>query len=79
MVTSSVMKDVAGGGRGAGDQEVYRANAIRALCRIIDVSRQVYLRGWKLVLDPECYIGGSLGVVWTRIALDAILSFCWLF
>jgi len=39
MVTSSVMKDVAGsGGRGAGEQEVYRANAIRALCRIIDVS-----------------------------------------
>ncbi|PUU80135.1 adaptin N terminal region-domain-containing protein [Tuber borchii] len=37
MVTSSVMKDVAGsGGRGAGEQEVYRANAIRALCRIID-------------------------------------------
>ncbi|PWW72760.1 Coatomer, gamma subunit [Tuber magnatum] len=37
MVTSSVMKDVAGSGaRGAGEQEVYRANAIRALCRIID-------------------------------------------
>jgi coatomer protein complex subunit gamma len=34
MVTSSVMKDVAGsGGRGAGEQEVYGAN----LCRIIDV------------------------------------------
>jgi len=41
MVTSSVMKDVAGaGGRGSGEQDIYRANAIRALCRIIDVSRQ---------------------------------------
>ncbi|KAI5779117.1 adaptin N terminal region-domain-containing protein [Geopyxis carbonaria] len=37
MVTSSVMKDVAGaGGRGSGEQDIYRANAIRALCRIID-------------------------------------------
>ncbi|KAL7276484.1 coatomer subunit gamma [Rhizina undulata] len=39
MVTSSVMKDVAGagGGRGgAAEQDIYRANAIRALCRIID-------------------------------------------
>lgn len=43
MVTSSVMKDVAGGGRGAGDQELYRANAIRALCRIIDVSWKIHL------------------------------------
>jgi hypothetical protein len=41
MVTSSVMKDVAGaGGRGSGDQDIYRANAIRALCRIIDVSQR---------------------------------------
>lgn len=45
MVTASVMKDVAGGGRGAGEQELYRANAIRALCRIIDVSWRVYLQG----------------------------------
>lgn len=52
MVTSSVMKDVAGGGRGAGEQEVYRANAIRALCRIIDVSRRNYL---------------SLGIAWDWI------------
>ena len=45
MVTSSVMKDVAGaGGRGGGEQDIYRANAIRALCRIIDVSG-VGLRG----------------------------------
>lgn len=53
MVTSSVMKDVAGGGRGAGEQEVYRANAIRALCRIIDVSSKVYLQG----LDGRVPIG----------------------
>ena len=40
MVTSSVMKDVQGaGGRGSGEQDIYRANAIRALCRIIDVSK----------------------------------------
>ena len=39
MVTSSIMKDVAGtGGRAGGEQDIYRANAIRALCRIIDVS-----------------------------------------
>ncbi|TGZ82786.1 Coatomer, gamma subunit [Ascodesmis nigricans] len=37
MITSSVMKDVAGaGGRGSSEQDIYRANAIRALCRIID-------------------------------------------
>lgn len=58
MVTSSVMKDVAGGGRGAGDQEVYRANAIRALCRIIDVSWRVCLQGLKEpAFDGECSIG----------------------
>lgn len=41
MVTSSVMKDAQGAtGRGAsgGDSDIYRANSIRALCRIIDVS-----------------------------------------
>ena len=32
MVTSSIMKDTA-----MGSDVVYRANAIRALCRIIDV------------------------------------------
>ncbi|KAI5819479.1 adaptin N terminal region-domain-containing protein [Pyronema omphalodes] len=37
MVTSSVMKDVSGaGGRAGAEQDIYRANAIRALCRIID-------------------------------------------
>ncbi len=34
MVTSSIMKDTAA----VGSDVVYRANAIRALCRIIDVS-----------------------------------------
>lgn len=33
MVTSSIMKDTSATGQG----EIYRANAIRALCRIIDV------------------------------------------
>lgn len=33
MVTSSIMKDTA-----VGSDVLYRANAIRALCRIIDVS-----------------------------------------
>ena len=36
MVTSSIMKDTA-----VGSDVVYRANAIRALCRIIDVSLPV--------------------------------------
>lgn len=39
MVTSSIMKDTA-----VGSDVVYRANAIRALCRIIDVSRSKILR-----------------------------------
>ena len=34
MVTSSIMKDTA-----VGSDVIYRANAIRALCRIIDVRR----------------------------------------
>lgn len=34
MATSSIMKDTA-----VGSDVVYRPNAIRALCRIIDVSR----------------------------------------
>ena len=37
MVTSSIMKDTA-----VGSDVLYRANAIRALCRIIDVSVEVY-------------------------------------
>lgn len=45
MVTSSIMKDTA-----VGSDVLYRANAIRALCRIIDVS------GSLEVLDycPQC-------------------------
>ncbi len=35
MVTSSIMKDTA-----VGSDVLYRANAIRALCRIIDVSQR---------------------------------------
>jgi len=44
MVTSSIMKDTA-----MGSDVVYRANAIRALCRIIDVSTTVWwhLGGWR--------------------------------
>jgi coatomer protein complex subunit gamma len=38
MVTSSIMKDTA-----MGSDVVYRANAIRALCRIIDVSSENWL------------------------------------
>lgn len=38
MVTSSIMKDTA-----MGSDVVYRANAIRALCRIIDVRSQAIL------------------------------------
>ena len=41
MVTSSIMKDTA-----MGSDVVYRANAIRALCRIIDV------RCYKGLPDP---------------------------
>ena len=39
MVTSSIMKDTA-----VGSDVLYRANAIRALCRIIDVRET---SGWK--------------------------------
>lgn len=41
MVTSSIMKDTS-----VGSDVLYKANAIRALCRIIDVSRCYY--GWIL-------------------------------
>ena len=58
MVTSSVMKDVAGaGGRGGGEQDIYRANAIRALCRIIDVSG---------VGCPPASVVVWLIILWTR-------------
>ena len=40
MVTSSIMKDTA-----VGSDILYRANAIRALCRIIDVGPQAVSLG----------------------------------
>ena len=43
MVTSSIMKDTA-----VGSDVLYRANAIRALCRIIDVREDIWLE--KLLL-----------------------------
>lgn len=46
MVTSSIMKDTAA----AGSDVVYRANAIRALCRIIDVSKRAGLKCRCLML-----------------------------
>ena len=39
MVTSSIMKDTA-----VGSDVVYRPNAIRALCRIIDVGSRLNIR-----------------------------------
>jgi coatomer protein complex subunit gamma len=39
MVTSTIMKDT-----GGGTDAIYRPNAIRALCRIIDVSSVDYER-----------------------------------
>lgn len=43
MVTSTIMKDT-----GGGTDAIYRPNAIRALCRIIDVSRKPYSEVQKL-------------------------------
>jgi coatomer protein complex subunit gamma len=40
MVTSTIMKDT-----GGGTDAIYRPNAIRALCRIIDVSEPQGVRG----------------------------------
>ena len=46
MVTSSIMKDTA-----VGSDVLYRANAIRALCRIIDVRSFVTnVFHWKLTV-----------------------------
>ena len=53
MVTSSIMKDTA-----VGSDVLYRANAIRALCRIIDVrellscSRRILMRRRLLQFKP---------------------------
>ena len=43
MVTSSIMKDTSATGQG----EVYRSNAIRALCRIIDVGVHEASPSWE--------------------------------
>jgi len=42
MVTSTIMKDT-----GGGTDAIYRPNAIRALCRIIDVSEQGRIMGYS--------------------------------
>lgn len=44
MVTSSIMKDTA-----VGNDIVYRPNAIRALCRIIDVRMSAILTSASLI------------------------------
>lgn len=43
MVTSTIMKDT-----GGGTDAIYRPNAIRALCRIIDVRRDKHLGGDRI-------------------------------
>jgi coatomer protein complex subunit gamma len=42
MVTSTIMKDT-----GGGTDAIYRPNAIRALCRIIDVSEHRTIMGYS--------------------------------
>jgi hypothetical protein len=44
MVTATIMKDT-----GGGTDAIYRPNAIRALCRIIDVSGNTLLHGQKRI------------------------------
>jgi len=51
MVTSTIMKDTGGSA-----ESIYRPNAIRALCRIIDVSALPYIPG---VVDR-----GPLGLIY---------------
>lgn len=46
MVTSTIMKDT-----GGGTDAIFRPNAIRALCRIIDVSGEVV--SWELELTTN--------------------------
>lgn len=48
MVTSSIMKDTA-----VGSDVLYRANAIRTLCRIIDVRVTIPIRINVLISIPE--------------------------
>jgi len=49
MVTSSIMKDTAA----VGSDVVYRANAIRALCRIIDVCFGVHAFVGEVLTGPR--------------------------
>jgi coatomer protein complex subunit gamma len=49
MVTSTIMKDT-----GGGTDAIYRPNAIRALCRIIDVSCDIFMGG-SLLTEPGFY------------------------
>jgi hypothetical protein len=49
MVTSTIMKDT-----GGGTDAIYRPNAIRALCRIIDVSTVCTFVG-NILTDPGNY------------------------
>ena len=55
MVTSSIMKDTAA----VGSDVVYRANAIRALCRIIDVSCSIL---WQRKGCPHANTNVLLGI-----------------
>ncbi len=48
MVTSSIMKDMQ-----PNSEVIYRPNAIRALCRIIDVCR-VLIRAYARLISSSC-------------------------
>jgi hypothetical protein len=50
MVTSSIMKDTA-----VGSDVLYRANAIRSLCRIIDVSTPILRMGHAKISRLQLY------------------------
>lgn len=50
MVTSSIMKDTA-----VGSDVIYRANAIRALCRIIDVRAELHNDRQQLIWISGLY------------------------
>jgi coatomer protein complex subunit gamma len=50
MVTSTIMKDT-----GGGTDAIYRPNAIRALCRIIDVSCDIFYGRKYILTEPGFY------------------------
>ena len=54
MVTSSIMKDMQ-----PNSEVIYRPNAIRALCRIIDVRFVTLTRVFKLILRIITALNGS--------------------